>query len=86
MSKNLINASIKKIDNLIHEIDPLGLGGAAGEYSDVVFKLYQIAREKKGEISNSDIKKSFEEEFGSLADVLNEKDFILIKDLIKNNF
>lgn len=86
MDKNLVINTIKKIDKYVHEIDPLGLGGAAGEYSNVVFNLYKIAQTKNGDINNEDIITSFKNTFGDLADVLNEKDFVRIKDYVKECF
>ncbi|MEK7539139.1 MAG: hypothetical protein AAB595_00645 [Patescibacteria group bacterium] len=83
MKKNVINNSIKKIDNYIHESDPLGLGGASGEYSDVVFNLYRVAKEGMGKITNNQIKNAFKNIFGNLSDTLNVEDLNLIKSFIE---
>ena len=83
MNKNLTKISIKKIDDYIHEIDPLGLGGAPGEYSDVIFGLYRNTKEKKGEITEKQIKDSFAKEFGDLSNLLNTEDLISIRNFIQ---
>lgn len=86
MNENKIKVSIKKLDDFIHELDPLGLGGAPGEYSDSVFYLYKIAQEKRGIVDNRDIKSSFEKLFGELTNNMNDQDFSMIKDFVSKLF
>ena len=83
MDKNAINNSIKKIDNYVHEKDPLGLGGAPGEYSDVVFNLYRVAKEAMGKITDDQIKNAFKNIFGELSDTLDVEDLNSVKDFIE---
>ena len=71
-----MNNVLKKIEEYVHTLDPLNLGGAEGEYSDVVFRLYKLCSAKK--FTESDIKAAFKDKFGELASAINPSILLML--------
>ena len=85
MNQKTTNRSINKLDKLVHNLDPLGLGGAPGEYSSVVFKLHNTFIANNGKISDNEIKLLFESVFGDLSNLITNEDCNLIKEMLSND-
>lgn len=81
--KNIKNI-IKKIDEFFNDVDPLGLGVIQGEYSQISLKIFKLAKEKKGMISNEDVQKIFHEEFIGLEDNISATDSTKVIDFVKD--
>lgn len=78
-NENLYTSLHEKISPLVHEADPVALGGADGEYENEVNQVIKLIMSKKSLITGEEIKKIFLENYNSISLDDNEIEELEVK-------